>query len=127
MNQVKSVPVSVIAVVAVFSGLLAATVTHAAQDSWNASVEKTMVDGVNYGWCMAKVSPTAASRGLDCSGTWVTFSCEGRHNAKAVGNSKFDTARLALLQGSEVFLVVTDLKKHNGFCFVNRIDGLPDS
>ena len=125
MGNLRSTVAAVTAMLFIVGSPLTSTFTHAAQDDWTASVQKTMVDGVNYGHCMAKISPTAASRGLSCAGTWVTFSCSGVHNGKAAGNAKFDTARLAMLQGSDVYVVVTDLKKHNGFCFVNRIDGTP--
>ena len=96
-----------------------------ASATYEATVEKLLVDERFYGTCMAFVSPGPhEQQGLTCAGNYVTFSCSGDFNSKAAGNQKFSSAQLALVTGAPVTIQVVDDKKHNGYCFVPRIDNV---
>ena len=86
-------------------------------------VEQIFVDSVNYGECMALVNPGPESiSGPSCSPYWVTFSCSGDFNSKSAGSNKFQSAQLGLITGKNVRILFDDTKKHNGYCFAQRID-----
>ncbi len=109
-------------------GLLAmlavALPSAAGQKYITTNVTRTLVDERYFGHCMAAISTGPQTVGLDCGSTWVTFSCSGDFNTPRVGQQKFSAAQLSLVTGNKVFLVVTDEKKHNGYCYVERIDNL---
>ncbi|MEP6388491.1 MAG: hypothetical protein ABJ056_01095 [Halioglobus sp.] len=93
---------------------------------YSATVTKTLVDDVAYGSCMALVSPFPETKGLDCKAGWVSFSCSGDFNSKEIGYQKLEAAQLAMMTGTKVGIRVDDSKKHNGYCFAQRIDNLPN-
>lgn len=94
----------------------------AATDNWNATVDRILTDSENFGQCMAVTVPSAAERGLDCEAYWVTFSCDGTFNSKSVGTTKYSAAQLAYVTGGRINVTADDTKKHNGYCFAQRID-----
>ena len=99
--------------------------SQAATASFQATIERTLVaDADRWGGCMARVNVTLADLGVDCYSRWVTFSCSGVHTTKDVAYRMFDSAQMALALEKRVQLYVTDQKKHNGYCFANRIDVL---
>ena len=86
-------------------------------------VEQILVDNVNYGECMALVNPGPQTiTGTSCNPYWVTFSCSGDFNSKTAGSNKFSSAQLALITAKNVRIQFDDTKKHNGYCFAQRID-----
>lgn len=108
--------------------LLLAAITpasHATVVFVNASVVRTLVaDEDRFGGCMAKLDKVLASFGLDCPGTWVSFSCSGTFTPKDNAYRMFDSAQMALALGKTVAVQVDDTKKHNGNCYARRIDVL---
>lgn len=99
--------------------------TLGASATYQATVEKLLTDERFYGTCMAYVSPGPQTQpGLTCNGNYVTFSCSGDFNSKAAGQQKFSAAQLALVTGNPVIIQVVDTQKHNGYCYVPRIDNL---
>jgi hypothetical protein len=99
--------------------------SQAATASFQATVERTLVaDADRWGGCMARTNVTLADLGVDCYSRWVTFSCSGVHTTKDVAYRMFDSAQMAMALDKQVWLSVTDQKKHNGYCFANRIDVL---
>ena len=96
----------------------------AATESFEAEVRKTLtVADDRWGGCMVALSVSPADEGLDCPATaWVTFSCSGEHASKSNALRMYDSAQLAFVTGRTVKVWVDDSKKHNGYCFVYRID-----
>jgi hypothetical protein len=94
----------------------------AARAAFNADVVRVLSDSENYGGCMALLSVRPADRGLDCWGSWVTFSCSGDFSDRASAIRKFEMAQVALLTDNQIFVVVDDTKKHNNYCFAPRVD-----
>lgn len=85
-------------------------------------VTRTLTDHQNFGLCMAVINPGPETILPSCGPGWVTFSCSGDFNSKSSGNLKFQTAQLAFISSARASVFVDDTKKHNGYCFVQRID-----
>jgi hypothetical protein len=92
--------------------------------AWTTSVQRILIESVNFGGCMALVSPGPETTGLSCNGGWVSFSCTGEFNSVEVGNRKLTAAQLGLVTGGSISIEADDTKKHNGYCFVQRIDNI---
>jgi len=92
--------------------------------AWNSgSVTRTLVDGNNYGHCMAYIDSVSLVQANNCVlPGWVTFSCSGDFNKSSVGYKKFESAQLAFVTGKKVEFLTDDGRKHNSYCFVQRID-----
>jgi hypothetical protein len=97
------------------------SVCHSASTAFNASVERTMIDEEHNGGCMVYIVPSPSDQGLFCRPNWVTLSCVGEYNSETFGHQKLAAAQLALIAGSKIWISVTDNKKHDGFCFAQRI------
>ena len=87
-----------------------------------ATIKNIIIDSEAFGGCMIHVDKVLASKGLDCPFNWVSFSCFGNFNSKDLAYRKLDQAQMAMALNKTVFIVVDDTKKHNGYCFVKRID-----
>lgn len=97
---------------------------QAATEEVVAEVRRTLtVADDRFGGCMVALSVSPSEEGLDCpTSKWVTFSCTGTHTSKSNALRMYDSAQLAFVTGREVRVWVDDTKKHNGHCFVSRID-----
>jgi hypothetical protein len=72
---------------------------------------------------MAKLSVNPATKLPTCNGWFVTFSCTGDFATNTVQAYRLlDQAQLALAANKTVNVFFQDDKKHNGYCFANRID-----
>ena len=93
-----------------------------------AEVRRTLtVADDRFGGCMVALSVSPSDEGLDCpTSKWVTFSCTGTHTSKSNALRMYDSAQLAFVTGREVRVWVDDTRKHNGHCFVSRIDVMAD-
>lgn len=82
-----------------------------------------------FGGCMASLDVAPSESGLDCpvESNWVTFSCSGEHATPSDALRMYDSAQFALATGRRVRVWVDDSRKHDGFCFVSRIDVLSSS
>ena len=89
-----------------------------------AEVRRTLaVADDRFGGCMVQLSVSPSEEGLDCpESKWVTFSCTGTYTSKSTALRMYDSAQLAFVTGKTVRVWVDDTKKHNGHCFVDRID-----
>ena len=105
---------------------LGAPSAQAATELVRGEVRRTLtVPDDRWGGCMALLSVSPQETGLDCpTSRWVTFSCTGVHASKSGAQRAFDSAQLAFVTRRRVLVWVDDTKKHNGFCFVSRIDVL---
>ena len=82
-------------------------------------------DEESFGSCMAWLTVSPMSEGLDCSAdNWVTFSCNGEHHSKSSARRMFDSAQMAFMTDRRVRVVVDDSRKHNTRCLAVRIDVL---
>ena len=112
---------SIFGVLLLLTGLTAAP--NAAQVKVTANVTKTMVaDNDRWGGCIATLDVKLAAKGLDCPGKSVSFSCSGDHTSKDIAYRMFDMAQMAYALGHRVAVVIDDAKKHNGYCYANRIE-----
>lgn len=107
-------------VVALLTGLLSASAEATRLAVW-ASVTRTLSDAENFGGCLTELSIAPANVGLDCKGRWVAFSCTGDFAPRDAANRSFDMTQIALVSGAQVWLVIDDSKKHNGYCFAERV------
>lgn len=89
----------------------------------SAKVNRVMVynDGA-FGGCMAKLSSDPQNALPACGSGWVTFSCSGDFTDQISAYRSLDQAQLALATDKNVMLVIDDSRRHNGYCFVTRID-----
>ena len=85
------------------------------------TVSQTLSDADNFGGCMALLETQPATIGLDCKDGWVTFSCTGDFADRSAASRNFDSAQLAMLTETEVYVVIDDSQKHNGRCFASRV------
>jgi len=100
--------------------------SHAFEAIVTGAVQRTLVaDQGRWGGCMMVIDKTLTDYGLDCPSQWLSFSCSGVFAAKDVAYRMFDSAQMAYALGKDVLVTVDDTKKHNGYCYANRIDVLP--
>lgn len=95
--------------------------------SIDATITRTLAAAdASFGGCMVALDVAPADSGLNCpvDSRWVTFSCTGEHATKGEALRMFDSAQMAFVTGRKVKVWVDDTRKHNGHCFVTRIDVL---
>lgn len=103
-----------------------ASSSHAATATVTGNIDRTLTsDGATFGGCMILLDQVLSDYSLDCPSRWVTFSCTGDFASKDAAYRMFDSAQLAYALDRTVVVFVTDAKKHNGYCYANRIDVLP--
>jgi len=106
-------------------GLLLCVLTtqaSAATGSLFSKVNRVVSDNQYYGGCMALLAVAPSTLGLDCSGKFVVFSCSGDFATKDQAKRNFELAQMAMLLDTQIQVVVDDTRKHNGYCFVKRVD-----
>jgi len=102
-----------------------APASYAAKAKVKGVITKTVVaDEGRWGGCMVRIDQKLANSGLDCPDKWVSFSCSGVFTEKDVAYRMFDQAQMAHTLERMVEIRVDDTKKHNGYCYGNRIDVL---
>ena len=73
---------------------------------------------------MVSIDKKLADLGLVCLGKSVSFSCDGTFAPQDVASRMFEQAQMAFSKKRKVIIYVEDNKKHNGYCYGNRIDVL---
>jgi len=114
-----------IALALLVTGLIQVEPAYAVRANLTASVVRVLViDPTYYGGCMAELNTplSATVPAVNCPEDWVTFSCNGTYIGKDIAFYMLEQAQLALSLNKRVFVTVDDSKKHNGYCFANRID-----
>lgn len=82
-------------------------------------------EGPQFGGCMVLLNvELRRETGVDCKTKWVTFSCTGDFVNKDAAMRLFDSAKMAFALNKKVMITVDDTRKHNGFCFGQRIEVL---
>lgn len=116
-----------VALLALGFSTLSLAPASAAVASFQATVTRTLATADDsFGGCMVALSVSPSDEGLMCpvDRRWVTLSCSGTHTTKANALRMMDSAQLAFVTGRPVQVWVNDAKKHNDYCFVERIDVL---
>ena len=93
------------------------------------SITRTLAaSGGRWGGCMAQLNAPLSNEGLDCTGSWVTFSCAGTgaHASKEDAARLFDAALLAFALDQQVRVTVDDAKQQGGYCYASRVEVLED-
>ena len=90
----------------------------------SSKVTRILNDSENFGQCMALLVPGPEDLAIGCAVNWVTFSCDGTFSSKSLAQQKFSSAQLAYVTEGNVRVVVDQTKKHNGYCFAERIDNI---
>ena len=104
--------------------VLSASLAHAAPENVDdLAITQIILDGVNYGGCMVKVSPLLPSSTGCGRRDFVSFDCKGEvRNTKAHGKSMLETAQLAFLTDQVVRIRVdNDYTVNQSFCTADYI------
>ena len=102
-----------------------APASYAATVKVKGLITKTVVaDEGRWGGCMVSMDKKLADSGLDCPSKWVSFSCSGVFTEKDIAYRMFDQAQMAFALERKVEIYVDDTKKHNDYCYGNRINVL---
>ncbi len=110
----------------VFAILLLFTGTsYGAVANLTTTVTRLLSHETAFGGCMARLAVTTNSTGLDCRGFWVSFDCTGNFASLSAANRNYELAQIALLTDATVMVSMDDARKHNGYCYVRRIDLFP--
>lgn len=113
---------NILRIIMMFIAVSASGQVHSGEARFTATVTRNLVDSTLYGKCMISIIPDPATLLPSCGADWVTFSCSGDFNSKSEGSLKFSNAQLAQVSSKPILLFVDDTKKHNGYCFAQRID-----
>lgn len=94
----------------------------AALREYTGTVAQILVDEGYYGGCMAKMTPNIRDQGINC-GNWVSFDCNGTYGSKSDGSNMLSSAQLALVTGTQLFIVLDTNKKFQElYCKSVRVD-----
>lgn len=96
------------------------TASMSGVESTTGKISRLLSDSEYYGHCMIALPYTATNN--DCPNVWVSLDCVGRFNGKESSRRLWDAAQLAYAMDSNVFVVINDQKKYNGFCVADRLD-----
>ncbi len=107
---------------AILLAALASPAAWAATATFSAQVTRVIVDAANFGGCMAELSISPQTKLATCGTKFVTFSCTGTFTDAVRAYRMLDQAQLALVTTKTVSVTINDAKKHNGYCFAQRID-----
>ena len=88
----------------------------------NTKIERVLISSKDYGHCMILIDKSLSGYGLDCPSRWVSLSCDGTFNPKDIAFRKLDQAQMAFALNRTIKVNVDDTKKHNGYCFGERVD-----
>jgi hypothetical protein len=75
-----------------------------------------------FGGCMAQLTSNPQAALASCGSGWVTFSCTGDFTDQVSAYRSLDQAQLAMATNKNVLVIIDDSRRHNGYCFVTRID-----
>ena len=122
-------------------GLASGASLHGAEATVEGEILRTLVSGDGrFGGCMIALDVAPADAGLDCPGRWLTLDCVGEYAEMEGAARMLESLRAAVVAGKSVEMLVSDEKKHGGYCFASRIkiqdethedgdsdgDGVPD-
>jgi len=103
--------------------LLSSPVANADTAMISAKVKRVLLTGNGqYGGCMVLLTTSVNASLPNCPGSWVSLSCTGDFSPKDSAYRMLDVAQMAKALNSTIYVFVDDTKKHNGYCYSNRID-----
>ena len=102
-------------------GLLVAWAStgKAAVEGHVTAIETLLVETERYGACMIY---TSSSPTINCPANWISLDCTASFHSKEESRRFWDTAQLAFAMERRIYVVINDLKKHNGYCVLERLD-----
>lgn len=106
--------------------ILGVLVLYCSAGTWAAVEAKTvtptrlLTDPKNYGYCM--IYSTGLVFSHNCANRWISLDCKGSYHSKEASRLMWDAANLAYATESNVYVVVNDARKHNGYCVADRLD-----
>ena len=102
--------------------LALSAVATAQQVRMETTITSVFVDPVRHGNCGVLVGERIRdATGLDCNGTMVSFSCDGRFHGKDVAYRMLDLAQMAFALEYPVEIEIDDTRKAAGACVATRI------
>ena len=101
--------------------LLAPSVALGAKRQVSSPIFATMTDE-KYGGCAAYIKmPTYLNcPAQDNERGWVTFGCTGQFGSIGTAAKAFEQAQVAMLDGSNLIMVIDDQRKQAGTCYAYR-------
>ena len=101
--------------------LLAPSVALGAKRQVSSPIYATMTDEL-YGGCAVYIEiPTNLNCPVQSNGRgWVTFGCTGQFGSIGTASKAFEQAQVAMLEGSNLIMVIDDQQKQAGTCFAYR-------
>ncbi|MEN9503836.1 MAG: hypothetical protein RI964_3121 [Pseudomonadota bacterium] len=91
---------------------------HAASLTINNAALQQVSSDIAYGGCYATLSVPVGST---CTGSIVSFDCDGKFNVNGAGNRHYSTALLAFSLNKPVSLIVETTKRYTGYCVATRV------
>lgn len=86
------------------------------------NISAVLIDKDNYGGCMAQVDIDVSSTAPDCSGSYISFDCDGDFQDPSIGNRFLEMAQVAYVTGKGMRFSIDTNLQHNGFCVATRAD-----
>lgn len=78
-----------------------------------------LTDNELFGNCMLRSTYVSS---INCPNKWVSIDCKGSYNSKENARRMWDVVLMTRALESQVYVVVNDAKKHNGYCVAERVD-----
>ena len=105
--------------------LLLAGTAYGATGNITTNLNRLLSHETAFGGCMARLDVRPNSTGLDCKGFFVSFDCTGDFASSSAARRNYELAQIALIANATVTVFLDDTRKHNGYCYVSRIDLFP--
>lgn len=101
--------------------------SNAATYQLTGTITRMFFHDTDFGGCMIRPSVDPSSVTSSCGSKWLTLDCNGDFGVapgKAIASKK-DAANLAYVTGQSAVFYFDNAYKHNGYCYVYRIDNKP--
>ena len=116
MNKLKVATIALL--------LVCALPAHSETASMVGKIVRTLnSNSDSWGGCMIRLDKAVREEtGLDCSSSWVSFSCSGVKSPKDQAYKMFDAAQMAMALNYRVQVFIDDQQKESGYCLATRLD-----
>ena len=103
--------------------LLVSSLGIAAETRHSGNVVELLIDKSAYGGCMIAIQGYDSPPG--CRSKWVSMDCNGSFHDKSAARLMLESAQMAYALGKDFSVMVSDEKKHDGWCVATRAFNLP--